>query len=223
MFAVASQFLLKNLSPTLNFGWVPRSSDRAAALTALALFAMIGQSYEAAADPNAAGVKAASCGACHGETGISETENIPSLAAQPDQFLQWQLVYFRSGARKSDVMGPVAEGLGNADIRDLAAYFAGLRASESSAAKAPDDHPELTDAGKEVVATGRCVSCHGDNFAGSKAAARIAGQREDYLVKALHDFKSGVRVGGGVAAMADVAYQLSNQDIAALAHYLSRL
>ena len=42
-------------------------------------------------------------------------------------------------------------------------------------------------------------------------------------MKALHDYKSGVRSGGGVAAMAEVAYPLSDQDIAALAHYLSRL
>ena len=49
----------------------------------------------AGADPAAAKEKAEMCSACHGEGGISQTENIPSLAAQPDQFLQWQLVFFR--------------------------------------------------------------------------------------------------------------------------------
>jgi cytochrome c553 len=53
--------------------------------------------------------------------------------------------------------------------------------------------------------------------------ARIAGQREEYLVKALHDYKSGVRSGGGMAAMADVAYPLSEEEITALAHYLAHL
>jgi cytochrome c553 len=53
--------------------------------------------------------------------------------------------------------------------------------------------------------------------------ARVAGQREEYLIKALHDYKSGVRSGGGQAAMADVAYPLSEEEITALAHYLSRL
>jgi cytochrome c553 len=52
---------------------------------------------------------------------------------------------------------------------------------------------------------------------------RIAGQREDYLVKALRDYKSGVRAGGGMAAMADVAYPLSEEEIVALAHYLAHL
>ena len=46
---------------------------------------------------------------------------------------------------------------------------------------------------------------------------------EEYLTKALHDYKSNVRVGGGVAAMADVAYSLSEEEIQALAHYLAHL
>ena len=76
----------------------------------------------------------------------------------------------------------------------------------------------------EMAAKGRrCASCHTDSFAGTKAVARIAGQREEYLVKALHDYKSGIRSGGGGAAMADVAYPLSEEEITALAHYLSRL
>src|SRR5260370_27732821 len=41
--------------------------------------------------------KAAQCTPCHGETGISQTENTPSLAGQPDLYLQRQLGFFRSG------------------------------------------------------------------------------------------------------------------------------
>ena len=43
------------------------------------------------------------------------------------------------------------------------------------------------------------------------------------LVKALHDYKSGVRSGGAGAAMSDVAYPLSDEEITALAHYLAYL
>jgi len=53
--------------------------------------------------------------------------------------------------------------------------------------------------------------------------ARIAGQREEYLVKALRDYKSGVRAGGAMAAMTDVAYPLSEEEIEALAHFLAYL
>jgi cytochrome c553 len=42
-------------------------------------------------------------------------------------------------------------------------------------------------------------------------------------VKALHDYKAGQRVGGGVAAMADVAYHMSEEEITAVAHYLAHL
>src|SRR5207248_2833674 len=119
--------------------------------------------------------------------GISQTENTPSLASQSDQFPQWQLVFFRSGARKNETMAPIAEQLSNEDVRDLAAYFASLKPPEPSAAKAPVDHPELTEAGKKAATDGRCASCHGDNYAGTKAVARIAGQREEYIVKALND------------------------------------
>ena len=164
--------------------------------------------------------KAALCTPCHGEAGISETENTPSLAGQPDPFLQWQLVFFRSGSRKNEVMQPIAEQINNEDVRSLGAYFASLTPPKAAA---PDDNPDLSRKGAEAAAGRRCASCHGDTFAGTKAVARLAGQREEYVVKALHDYKSNVRVGGGVAAMADVAYSLSEEEIAALAHYLAHL
>ena len=86
-----------------------------------------------------------------------------------------------------------------------------------------DDDPDLSAKGKQAAAGRRCASCHTDSFAGTKAVARIAGQREEYLVKALRDYKSGVRSGGAMAAMADVAYPLSEEEIEALAHYLAHL
>ena len=48
-----------------------------------------------------------------------------------------------------------------------------------------------------------------------------SGQREDVLVKALQDFKSGKRIGSGVASMADVTYELSDADMVALSHYMA--
>jgi cytochrome c553 len=163
--------------------------------------------------------KVETCKACHGENGISQMENIPSLAGQLDQYIQWQLVYFRSGARKNEQMQPIVEELTNEDIRNLGAYFASLPPFQGQ----PDDNPDLSAKGKQAAAGRRCASCHGDNFAGTKAVARIAGQREDYLLKSLHDYKSGQRVGGGQAAMADVAYPLSEEEIEALAHYIAHL
>jgi cytochrome c553 len=172
-----------------------------------------------AADIGAGKEQAEMCAGCHGENGISQMENVPSLAGQLDQYIQWQLVFFRAGARKNEQMQPIVEQLNNEDIRNLGAYFASL-----TPPKGPTDNdPDLSEKGKQAAAGRVCASCHTDTYAGTKAVARIAGQREEYLVKALHDYKSGVRSGGAQAAMADVAYPLSEEEITALAHYLAHL
>src|ERR1700687_4509940 len=173
-----------------------------------------------AADVATGKEKAELCAGCHGENGISQTENIPSLAGQPDQFTQWQLVFFRGGSRKNEQMQPIAEQLSNDDVRNLGAYFASLTPPRAAT---PDDNPDLSSKGAQAAVGRRCASCHTDSYAGTKAVARLAGQREEYLVKALHDYKSGVRSGGAGAAMTDVAYPLSDEEIEALAHYLAHL
>src|ERR1700755_2168185 len=83
-----------------------------------------------AADIAAGKEKAELCIRCHGENGISQMENMPSLAGQLDQFIQWQLVYFRAGARKNEQMQPIVEQLNNEDIRNLRAYFGSLAAPQ---------------------------------------------------------------------------------------------
>ena len=80
------------------------------ALGAIALFAGCG--YALAADVAAGKALAEGCAGCHGADGVSQMPLTPSLAGEPDEFVQWQLVYFRSGFRKSEVMGPIAESLG---------------------------------------------------------------------------------------------------------------
>lgn len=188
------------------------------AVSALALAAFTAVAAHAA-DTAAGKAKAEVCAGCHGANGISQTENIPSLAGQPDQFLQWQLVFFRSGSRKNEQMQQIVEEINNEDIRNLGAYFAQL-----TPPKGPEDtDPDLSKKGAQAAAGRRCASCHTDSYAGTKAVARLAGQREEYLVKALHDYKTSQRVGGAGAAMADVAYSLSEEEITALAHYLAHL
>jgi cytochrome c553 len=189
------------------------------AFVALSVFALSSGTASLAADLEAGKKKAELCAGCHGENGISQMENVPSLAAQPDQFIQWQLVFFRSGTRKNEQMQPIVDQIDNDDIRNLGAYFASLTPPKAPA----DDNPDLSQKGAQAAVGRRCASCHTDSFAGTKAVARIAGQREEYLVKALHDYKSGVRSGGGMAAMADVAYPLIEEEITALAHYLAHM
>ncbi len=173
-----------------------------------------------AADLAAGKEKAELCVGCHGENGISQMENMPSLAGQQDQFIQWQLVYFRAGARKNEQMQPIVEQINNEDIRNLGAYFASLPPPKN---EKPDDDLDLSKKGAQAAAGRRCASCHLDNYAGTKGVARIAGQREDYLLKALRDYKAGARSGGAQGAMAEVAFPLNEEEIVALAHYLANL
>ncbi|MBV8744322.1 MAG: cytochrome c4 [Xanthobacteraceae bacterium] len=184
------------------------------ALSASALLA--GGELCSAADLQAGKELAAGCAPCHGADGVSDVPLTPSLAGQPDEFVQWQLVYFRSGARKHEVMGPIAEALSNDEIRNLGAYYASL-----SPPKPAVPRDTLGQTGETLALQHRCRSCHADDFNGFRAAARLSGQREDVLLKALRDFKAGQRVGSGVASMADATFELSDADMQALSHYLA--
>jgi cytochrome c553 len=182
------------------------------------LFALwVGLQAAVAADAAAGKKLAQGCAGCHGADGVSKTELTPSLAGEPDDYIQWQLVYFRLGARKNELMESLAQSLTNEEIRNLGAYYASLPPPK------PPTGPE-SDAlalGAKLAGQHRCSSCHGNDYAGVGPAARLSGQREDVLLKALRDFKSGSRVGSGVASMADVTFDLSDADMQALAHYMA--
>jgi cytochrome c553 len=192
------------------------TSVRLTKLVLIVLFLLGGSAPAFAVDASAGKSLAEGCAGCHGAVGVSEIPLTPSLAGQPDEFVQWQLVYFRSGARKNEIMGPVAESLNNEDIRNLGAYYASL----------PPPNPQtqsdaLGQTGEKLAVEHRCRSCHSDDFNGFRAAARLSGQREDVLLKALRDYKSGARIGSGVASMADVTFELSDADMRALARYMA--
>jgi len=174
-----------------------------------------------AVDLAAAAVKAQTCAACHGAAGVSLTPETPSLAGQPEGFLQWQLVYFRSATRKSAIMQPMAATLSDDDIRNLAAYYAAQTPPDRGANGQAE--AAMYSVGQRIAQQNRCASCHTDTYAGAKATPRTAAQREDYLIKALREFKAGTRTGGGVASMADVVYPLTDEELRALAHFMSHL
>ena len=190
-------------------------------LTLAAIVSLPATPSLAAADIAAGQEKAKPCLACHGEKGVSSMQGIPSLAGQQDQFLQWQLVFFKYGRRPNPMMAPLVADITDQDIRDLGAYFHSLPYNTQIADSPPD--PGLAAKGKVVAQQHRCASCHKDDFRGERAAPAIADQREDYLVKALADYRSATRPSTGVAAMTEAAAGLSDADIAAVSHYLATL
>jgi cytochrome c553 len=79
-----------------------------------------------AADVAAGKAKSVTCGACHGNNGISMIPMYPNLAGQKEQYLVLQLKAFRDGERKNMIMAPMAAGLSDDDIANLSAYYASL-------------------------------------------------------------------------------------------------
>ncbi|EGM75934.1 cytochrome c553 [Rheinheimera sp. A13L] len=97
----------------------------------LIVLVLVGLAAPAMAQDAAAGkTKAAVCAACHGAEGVSVIPDYPNLAGQKVKYLESSIKAYRDGQRKHAVMSPMAAGLSDADILDLAAYFAALPAKK---------------------------------------------------------------------------------------------
>lgn len=188
-----------------------------------AMIAVALPSAARAADPPAdppAGIKSVlqTCVACHGPKGLSPMVGSPSLAGQPNTFLQYQLVFMRDGGRKPGVMAAVVKTLTDDHIRELGAYY------ESLPPPPPAKTGPAADEAKAMalIKPRHCDSCHKEDFSGQGETARLAGQRADYLVKSLKDFRAAERRGRGLGAMMEVSATLKDEDIQTIAAYLAR-
>jgi len=190
----------------------------ARALVAALLLGGIGQDAAAQALAPAA-ERFAVCLACHGPGGVSQLPLTPSLAGQPSFYAITQLFLFREGRRSSEVMTAVAKGMSDADLRAFSELI-GKLPPPPPAATAAD--PARMARGAALAERFRCVSCHGSDFAGAPQVPRLAGQREDYLAKALTEFRAGTRL-GYTSAMTEALAGIAPDDIAVLASYLAQL
>lgn len=83
----------------------------------------------AAGDAVAGKDKSASCVACHGVAGKVSVPMYPNLAGQNAMYLEHALQSYKDGGRaggQAEVMRAYVSGLSDADIADLAAYYASL-------------------------------------------------------------------------------------------------
>lgn len=159
----------------------------------------------------------AACFACHGASGVSETPLTPSIAAQPAFYVVAQLFLFRDGRRDSKEMVEAAKPLTNEELRAIGDALAAL--PPPPVQKGGRDATRFS-RGRALAAKERCGTCHEPNYAGRENMPRLANQREDYLLKALRDYKTGVRVGYGNAVMPELVSQLRDADLQDLAHFL---
>jgi cytochrome c553 len=170
-----------------------------------------------AADAEAGKRKAEACGACHGVDGNSASPEFPSLAAQPPLYVLYQLLNFRDGRRKSDVMVPFAAKLSDEDMKDIAAYFSAQKP------RAPQEtDAAVVAAGKAVEARNHCGSCHMPDLSGQKHIPRLAGQHRDYLVKSLKGFRGNTRADLD-GMMSEASQPLTDKDIDEVAAWISKL
>jgi cytochrome c553 len=158
------------------------------------------------------------CVACHGPGGNSVNPEIPSIAGQPKLFIENQLVLMREELRPAPQMQPIVKGMKDAEIARLAEHFSKLPAK--SMESGPAD-PKLMTQGMERAKALRCGVCHVSNFSGQNQVPRLAGQRERYLDGEMRAYRDNKRKGGDTI-MAAALHGVSDADIKALAHYLSR-
>ena len=165
------------------------------------------------------GEKLAPCLACHGAEGQSETENVPSLGAQPAPYTVIQLFMFREKMRVAEPMNEMAKELSDDDLQSIADFCASQPAPKPSAD--PMDAARL-ERDRELVEQNHCNVCHRPDFSGQNNVPRLADQREDYLLKTLREYKSGARRGYD-ASMAEVLQPVDDAQLVEFAYYLARL
>lgn len=152
------------------------------------------------------------CLGCHGIPNYKNaypTYSVPKLAGQSPQYLTAALKAYRTGERGHATMNAQAQSLSDQDIADIAAWLAGepLKAGGAQRVAAAPKAVEL------------CVACHGTDGIGlTPDYPNLAGQHDDYIARALLDYKKGGRKN---PIMQPFAAQLSAADIEAAAEYYS--
>ena len=170
------------------------------------------------------------CQACHGATGMGTAPNYPSIAGQNARYLFKQLQMIQTNARSAPLMAGQLNNMTKQNLQDLAAYYA---SQTPGLGQAQGDDAQIAKAqslyrgGSLNKGIAACTACHSPNGAGNAPAGfpRIAGQSADYTIAQLTAYREGLRATdeefGGM--MRDVAANLNDGEIAALADYLQGL
>ena len=162
----------------------------------------------------------AACLACHGEGGRSSMPLTPSLAGQHSFYAITQLFLFREGRRSNEAMTAMAKGMSDADMRAFSEVIAKLP-PPAGADIASLDAKRMA-SGATSAKQHRCASCHGADFSGGQQVARIANQREDYLLLSLREFQAGKRL-GYTPAMNEALADVTPEALQDMAYYLANI
>jgi cytochrome c553 len=185
------------------------------------------QDAEQAPDTMAARVLA--CASCHGDKGQGTSDDyFPRLAGKPAGYLYNQLAAFRDGRRKYPPMNYLLEFLPDAYLKAIAEYFASEQPPfpppatpvVSSAMLARGEMLATKgDPAREIPA---CANCHGPSFTGMEPAIPgLLGLRPNYISAQLGAWRYGTRTATVPDCMQIVAGHLTEDDVKALAAWLS--
>jgi cytochrome c553 len=159
-------------------------------------------------DPVSAGKAAAGCAGCHGETGISKVPGMPSLAGLDPKYLVAAMGAYKGGQRKHDMMKALVSALSDADMNNIAFFYATQKPG-----KAQTPAPGNPSAGKTAAAA--CAGCHGESGVSSSAAPSLAGQDAQYFLAAMRGYKDGSRADPTMKAPATSTDEAVIKDLAA--------
>lgn len=183
-----------------------------------------------AANPPTGSSQALPCFSCHGLHGAGDgTGAFPRLSGQPAFYLYKQLVDYASGARPNDVMTPIAQALSQAEMEDVAAFYAAQRGAPAFPPAQPD--PLVLQQGGVLSAVGSaekgipaCVNCHGPQGRGLPPSfPYLAGQYALYTELQLQLWQQGQRGNDPLDVMADIAGRMSPEDIRGVAAYFAAM
>ena len=202
-------------------------SPLALILTALLAVPAVAAENKAPTMPDLAkgqAVSAQVCAACHTADGTRGIPANPIIAGQHPEYLAKQLSEFKSGKRNNPIMQGFAGALSEADMRNVAAYYASKQPRPGFA-----KNKELVVLGEKIYRGGiadkqvpACSGCHSPNGAGIPAQyPRVGGQHADYTEAQLNNFRSGQRANS--AQMVAIAARLSDREIKAVADYMAGL
>ena len=168
-----------------------------------------GGAKSAKSDPLSAGKAAASgCAGCHGETGISNTPGMPNLVGLDPKYVVAAVKAYKSGQRKNDMMKTLVSAVTDAELDDIALYFA---LQKPGKAKTPSAGNQA--AGKSAAVA--CAGCHGEGGVSTGSAPSLAGQDAQYFIAALKSYKDGSRSESSMKAPAASVDEASMKNVAA--------
>lgn len=178
----------------------------------------------AAGDAEKGGALAADvCLACHFTDGLtSDPKTVPTITGQSARAIFKQLRDLKTGVRASEVMKPIAEGLDDQQMSDLAAYFSGLDRRNFDNPETPAISPAtlaLIEQGDSSRALPACVACHEARAGGPWEAPNLTGQYPIYIETQLKAYADGTRRNDLYARMRTIAKKLTPGEMGELSGY----